>query len=316
MRAILLSATVLVVVASCTPNPHPDLAAPFEEPGAEMTCPFMEGWTSVPVRHEVPGVPDGALTGAGTILGNGPQGALWEYTAADPARQRLISEKRYRRFRLSPDAKVLAGVVDDELWLLHIETGTEEPLSIPASGVLAWRPDGHSFLFVGSAEGADGIGEIHLADLRIHWWAWASPDLSVPDPREGAVQIVDGFFDMPHTAGSISSDGTRLVLSAGHSGTMSIFVLDLLDGNLHVYPKTGGDGFHPQWYADLPYVIFGYGNLRLLDTVTGEVRQIGSGFPMQGTIADMRERTILAVVTSGESSCWMLGDLPPLAIKP
>lgn len=315
LQNLWFAVVMLIVMTACATQPEavqPPVITQEVEETTIAACPAKEGWTSVNVESEIL---EAALLRNGGLLTTGPDGRISRYTPGNSSKQQAISQQVYTDFDPSPDETMVAGLVNHELWLLNLDTGEEVSLGIRANGIVTWRPDSRAVFFVGPAEENYGIGELNLANREVRWWATTIPSLGQPDPSQGDVQSVAGFFDIPHASGSISSDGTRLLLSAGHSGNATIHQLDLVNNSLSVYPKTSGNGLRPRWYPDSPFAFFGWGTIAILNTDTGVITPADKAVPFQGRVADLTQGGKMLIWTSqsapqGTVNCWMTGDAP------
>lgn len=275
----------------------------------ENACVSVGEWSTIPAdQGELTVATFGATSHS--IYALAADGGLWHYRYGAEFTREKIGKERYQAFRPSPDGKYIAGIADNQLWLLDVSNGGERSLNTAAYGVLAWRSDGTALYFAGAKNNAYGIAEVHLETGAVRWWITSQPGTRLPDPAQGLVQEVDALFDRPHPEGSLLADDRQLLFSLGHSGVGTVYRLDLLTAQAYAYPRTSGDGFGVRWHPDGVHAFFGWGPIYMLNVSTGEIQQVdlpAAAIAVQDVSAD---GALLLLSRQDNKMCWMVGPAP------
>lgn len=197
-----------------------------------------------------------AVTPDGAILVQQARGPILRVPPGETAGE-LLLDGTFQSMALSPDGRTLAITEVDTQRLLLLDLASQELADTGRSshGLYGWV----------------GASLIHLEPSGP--WPNGRPGRIVRlDPSSGAQRILaDGMalLGWPQPDGAISPDGSRLILTTGHSGMLQLHTVDLETGAVQPYEETGNYGISPRWLDDQTVIYGNWGQTFLLDITTG-----------------------------------------------
>lgn len=143
--------------------------------------------------------------------------------------RRLFSANRLREMVWSPDSSRLLAASGESAWLVHVETGTVDPLveSWAAQGV-TWAPDGTRLAYPQAAGGETDLLIHNLTTDRVEAVARG---VNVQDP-------------------SWSPDGSTLLYAAFDTGERLLYALDVTSGTTRLVSPVTFNSAAPDWSRD------------------------------------------------------------------